>query len=113
VQKTPKEASVMAHITQMIFADNHVAAKIGSLEEDAFGRLFQQAKFAFQFVRPWLAPAFRRLLEKHEVVREHFAGWVNRHGLFDDMSLLVEGVHSLIMLGLWQEFGKVGKKSTD
>jgi lysyl-tRNA synthetase class 1 len=94
VQKTLKEAPLMAHITQMIMADDHVAAKIGSVEEDSFGRLFHQAKFAFQLVRPWLGQAFRRLSEKHGVVPEHFAGWANRHGLFDDMSLLVEGIRA-------------------
>jgi hypothetical protein len=94
VQKTLKEAPLMAHITQMIFADNRVAAKIGSVEDDSFGRLFHEAKFSFQFVTPWLVQAFRRLFEKHEVVPEHFAGWANRHGLFDDMSLLVEGMRA-------------------
>jgi Domain of unknown function (DUF4209) len=94
VQKTLKEAPLMAHITQMIMADDHVAAKIGSVTEDCFGRLFHQAKFAFQFVRPWLAQAFRRLFEKHGVVPEHYAGWANRHGLFDDMSLLLEGIRA-------------------
>jgi hypothetical protein len=81
-------------ITQMIFADDRVAAKIGSVEDDSFGRLFHQAKFAFQFEMPWLAQAFRRLFEKHEVVPEHFAGWANRHRLFGDMSLLVEGLRA-------------------
>jgi lysyl-tRNA synthetase class 1 len=94
VQKTLKEAPLMAHITQMIMADNHVAAQIGSVEEDSFGRLFYEAKFAFQFVRPWLAQAFRRLFEKHSTVPEHFAGWANRHGLFEDMTLLVEGIRA-------------------
>jgi lysyl-tRNA synthetase class 1 len=94
VKKTLKEAPLMAHITQMIYADDRVAAKIGSVEEDAFGRLFHQAKISFQFVRPWLVHAFRRLFEKHEVFPEHFAGWANRHGLFDDMSLLVEGLNA-------------------
>ncbi len=94
VKKTLKDAPLMAHITQMIFADDRVAAKIGSVGEDSFGRLFHEAKFAFQFVRPWLAQAFRRLFEKHEIVPEHFAGWANRHGLFDDMSLLVEGLRA-------------------
>jgi lysyl-tRNA synthetase class 1 len=94
VKKTLKEAPLMAHITQMVMADNHVVAKIGSVEEDSFGRLFHQAKFAFQFVTPWLAQAFRRLSEKHGVVPEHFVGWANRHGLFDDMSLLLEGVRA-------------------
>jgi hypothetical protein len=94
VQKTLKDAPLMAHITQMIMADNHVAAKIGSVGEDSFGRLFHEAKFAFQFVMPWLAQTFRRLFEKHSTVPEHFAGWANRHGLFDDMSLLVEGIRA-------------------
>jgi lysyl-tRNA synthetase class 1 len=94
VQKTLKEAPLMAHITQIVMAEDHVAAKIGSVAEDPFGRLFHQAKLAFQFVTPWLAQAFRRLFEKHTVVPEHFAGWANRHGLFDDMSLLVEGLRA-------------------
>jgi hypothetical protein len=75
-------------------ADDHVAAKIGSVQEDTFGRLFHQAKVTFQFVRPWLALAFRRLFEKHKVVPEHFAGWANRHELFNDMSLLMEGMRA-------------------
>jgi lysyl-tRNA synthetase class 1 len=91
VQKTLEEAPLMAHITQMIYADDRVAARIGGVDEDSFGRLFHQAKFAFQFERPWLVQAFQRLFEKHGVVPQHFAGWANRHGLFDDMSLLVEG----------------------
>jgi lysyl-tRNA synthetase class 1 len=94
VQKTLKEAPLMAHFTQMIYADDHVAAKIGSVEEDSFGRLFHQAKLSFQFARPWLLQTFRRLFEKHDVVPEHFAGWANRHGLFDDMSLLIEGLQA-------------------
>ena len=96
VQKTLREAPLMAHITQMVMADDHVAAKIGSVREDAFGRLFHQSNITFQFVRPWLALTFRRLSEKHRVVPEHFAGWANRHGLFDDMSLLVEGMRAWV-----------------
>lgn len=92
VEKTLKEAPIMAHITQMVMADNRVTAKIGSVEDDAFGRVFLEAKLAFQFLAPWLAQAILRLREKHDVAPEHFVGWANRHGLFDDMSLLLEGV---------------------
>lgn len=94
VRKALKEAPLMAHIPATIMANNHVAAKIGSVEDDPFGRLMHQTNFAFQFTRLWLAQAFRRLFEKHEVVPEHFAGWANRHGLFDDMSLLLEGLRA-------------------
>jgi lysyl-tRNA synthetase class 1 len=75
-------------------ADNRVAAKIGSVQEDSFGRLLHQTRFSFQYVRPWLAQAFGRLFEKHAVLPEHLAGWANRHRLFDDMSLLLEGVRA-------------------
>ncbi|MCK1407110.1 DUF4209 domain-containing protein [Bradyrhizobium sp. 76] len=94
VRQSLKEAPLMAHIPATIMADNHVAAKIGSVEDDPFGRVMHQTNFAFQFTRGWLAQAIRRLFEKHEVLPEHFAGWVNRHGLFDDMSLLLEGLRA-------------------
>ncbi|WP_354097957.1 DUF4209 domain-containing protein [Bradyrhizobium sp. S3.2.12] len=94
VKQTLKEAPLMAHIPATIMANNHVAAKIGSVQDDPFGRLMHQTNFAFQLARPWLAQALRRLFEKHEAVPEHFAGWANRHGLFEDMSLLVEGVRA-------------------
>lgn len=94
VQKTLKEAPLMAHIPQEIMASNRVAARIGSVEDDLLGRLFHQSQFEFQFATPWLAQAFRRLYEKHDVVPEAFAGWANRLALFEDMSLLVEGVRA-------------------
>lgn len=84
----------MAHIPATIMASNHVAAKIGSVKDDPFGRVMHQTNFAFQFTRSWLTQAFRRLFERHDVVPEHFAGWANRHGLFDDMSLLLEGLRA-------------------
>jgi lysyl-tRNA synthetase class 1 len=31
--------------------------------------------------------AFHRLIEKHNILPEHIAGWANRHGIFDDMGL--------------------------
>jgi hypothetical protein len=101
VQKTLADAPLMAHIPQVIMSEGHVAAKIGSVSEDPFGRLFHEAKIDLQLSRPWLLQTIRRLYEKHEVVPETFAGWANRHGLFEDMSLLVEGVRA------WEQQDKV------
>jgi lysyl-tRNA synthetase class 1 len=94
VQQTLEEAPLMAHITQTIMADDHVAAIIGSVQDDPFGRLFQQAKFSFSFSALWLHHAMERTMEKHDVQPEHFAGWANRHGLYDDMGLLLDGVRA-------------------
>jgi lysyl-tRNA synthetase class 1 len=94
VQKTLEEAPLMAHITQTIMADDHVAGIIGSVQDDPFGRLFQQAKFSFSFSGLWLHHAIERLFEKHDVQPEHFAGWANRNGLYEDMGLLLDGVRA-------------------
>ena len=94
VRKTLEEAPLMAHITQKIMADDHVAAVVGSVEDDPFGRLFQQAKFTFGFSHVWLREALRRTIEVHNALPEHFVGWANRHGLYDDMGLLLQGVRA-------------------
>lgn len=94
VKKSTEDAPLMAHIAQHIMSDDRVVAIIGSVEDDLFGRCFQQAKFTFSFSQIWLREAFSRLIEKHEVMPEHFASWANRHGLFADMTLLLEGMRA-------------------
>jgi lysyl-tRNA synthetase class 1 len=94
VQKTLEEAPLFAHITQTIMADDHVAGIIGSVQDDPFGRLFQQAKFCFSFSALWLHHAMERSFDKHDLQPEHFAAWANRHGLYDDMGLLLDGVRA-------------------
>jgi lysyl-tRNA synthetase class 1 len=94
VQKTLDEAPLMAHLTQTIMADDHVAGIIGSVQGDPLGRLIQQAKFSFSFSSLWLYHAIERLFEKHDVQPEHFVGWANRHGLYEDMGLLLDGVRA-------------------
>ena len=94
VQKTLKDAPLMARITQAVMAEDRVVAKIGSVEDDPFGRLIHEAKLRFSFLGVWLFEAFERLMEKHDVQPEHFVGWANRHGVFADMALLLEGVRA-------------------
>lgn len=92
VQRILEEAPLMAHITQTIMADDHVVGIVGSVPDDPFGRLIQQAKYSFSFSSLWLYHATARLFEKHDVQPEHFVGWANRLGLYEDMGLLLEGV---------------------
>jgi len=94
VQQTLKQSPLMAHIPQKIMADDFVAATIGSVADDPFGRLFQEAKIRFSLSAVWLDEAFLRFLDRHGVMPEHFVGWANRHGLFEDMALLLEGVRA-------------------
>jgi lysyl-tRNA synthetase class 1 len=94
VKKVAEEAPLMAHISQQIMSDDRVVAIVGSVDEDMFGRLFGQAKFTYSFSNLWLFEAFQRLVEKHDLLPEHLVGWANRHGIFDDMGLLLQGVRA-------------------
>jgi lysyl-tRNA synthetase class 1 len=65
VQKSAEEAPLQAHLTQTIMADDHVAAKIGSVADDPFGRLLQQTTMTFAFSAGWLQLALQRAIEVH------------------------------------------------
>jgi lysyl-tRNA synthetase class 1 len=94
VQMTLKDAPLMARIPQAVMAEDRVVAKIGSVEDDPFGRLINEAKVRFSFLGVWLDQTFERLLERHDLQPQHFVGWANRHGVFADMALLLEGVRA-------------------
>jgi Domain of unknown function (DUF4209) len=94
VQKTLEQAPLMARITQKIMADDHVAAQVGSVEDDPFGRLLRQATMHFELSAIWLNAALHRAIERHNLSFEHFAGWANRHGLYEDLTFVIEGIHA-------------------
>jgi lysyl-tRNA synthetase class 1 len=94
VQKTLEEAPLLAHIPQTIMADNHVAAKVGSVEDDPFGRLIHQCTMSFGFSAIWLREAFDRAITEHNIVPGHVVGWANRLDLFEDLTFLIEGVEA-------------------
>ena len=92
VRKTMEDAPLMAHMPQSIMADDHVAAKVGSVDDDPHGRLLQQATMDFGFSNIWLEQAFTKMFETHNVYPEHVASWANRLGIFEDVTFLLEGV---------------------
>lgn len=127
VKKSLKQAPLMAMMPRKIMADDHVAAKIGSVEDDPFGRLLQHTKMGFGISAVWLQAAMHRAIETHSVTAEHIVGWANRHGLFDDLTFLNDGVrawyegdlvkavHVLVPqveLGLRSIVGRLGKPVT-
>jgi lysyl-tRNA synthetase class 1 len=87
-----EQAPLLAMMPQKIMADDHVAATVGSVEDDPFGRLLQQATMGFGLSAIWLQASLRRAVETHGLTVEHFVGWANRYELFDDLTFLIEGV---------------------
>jgi Domain of unknown function (DUF4209) len=87
-----EQAPLMATITHSIMADNHVAAKVGSVTDDPFGRLIQHAAQSMAFDDIWRIRALHRAIENHGIRPGHFVSWAARTALFDDLTLLMEGV---------------------
>jgi len=87
-----EQAPLMATISQSIVAHNHVAAKVGSVSDDPFGRLIRQSAQAAALSDVWLINALEKTIEVHGVMPAHFASWAGRSGLFEDLTLLMEGV---------------------
>jgi len=87
-----ERSPLMAIMTHTLIGDKHVAAKVGSIEDDPFGRLIQQATQSMSFNAPWLMAALDRAIEVHGLTPHHVVGWVARSRLFDDLTLLMEGV---------------------
>jgi lysyl-tRNA synthetase class 1 len=92
VSELIEQSPLMATISQSIIAEKHVAAKVGSVEDDPFGRLIQQAAQGMSLADIWLVRALDRTLEVHKPRPGHFASWAARTGLFDDLTFLVEGI---------------------
>jgi lysyl-tRNA synthetase class 1 len=94
VRKTLEQSPLLALMPQKIMADDHIAATVGSVQDDPFGRLLQQTTMGFGFEAVWLQTALHRAVETHSLMIEHFVGWANRLELFDDVTFLIEGVRA-------------------
>jgi lysyl-tRNA synthetase class 1 len=120
-------APLMAVIRRTVMTDDHVSAVIGSVEDDRFGRLVEQAAQGMRIAGVWLSQALSAAVEKHDLLPEHFAAWTNRLGLYNDTACLVRGfrawfdgdpiaaLHVLVPqveLGLRKIVEKLGKPAT-
>ena len=94
IKKMLRDTPLVALMPQQIMADNHVAANIGSVQDDPLGRLLQQATMDFGLSQIWLQEAINKLFETHDLVPDHFATWANRSGIFGDITFVREGIHA-------------------
>lgn len=94
IKETAENAPLMSLVSIDLIAGDHVAARVGSVKDDPLGRLIYQTKTDLEFSRPFLNLTLRRTIKLHKAEPEHFVGWANRLALFDDMSLLLEGVEA-------------------
>jgi lysyl-tRNA synthetase class 1 len=92
IKRMEETSPLAAHIPRSIVGDRHVAAKVGSLADDPFGHLINQAAQMVGLSDFWLFHALTRAVEVHQITPYHFATWAGRTKLFGDLTLIMEGV---------------------
>lgn len=99
LEKQLKEQATAAPLQAMIdieIVDNdRVVGVVGPLKEDLLGRLIQATNLHFALSDIWLMAVLERAIAVHDFTPTFLAGWINRHGLFDDFRFLILG------LGAW------------
>lgn len=88
-----QHAPLMARISQTIMASNYVAGRIGSIDEDPFGRTLAHQVQVLQIEEQFLKWAMDAALKAHAYDATHFVQLSNKTGLFDAVGseLLAEG----------------------
>ncbi|MGV2019165.1 DUF4209 domain-containing protein [Agrobacterium sp. 22-223-1] len=94
VLETARVAPIQATLSINIHEDEHIAAIVGSVEEDMEGRMMHQAGQEAMFASIFLEQALERCISVHELESHDIAGWANRLGAFDDLTMVIEGVEA-------------------
>ena len=92
VQDLVQQAPLTATLTRTLIAKHHVAAKVGSIADDPFGRLIEQAAQMMAISDVWLISALDRAIDVHQLTPGHLVGWGARTGLYEDLTLLSDGI---------------------
>jgi lysyl-tRNA synthetase class 1 len=94
IEKMLEDAPLVALMPQQIMADDHVAANVGSVQDDPLGRLLRHAIMDFGLSPIWLQEAINKLFQTHDLIPDHFATWANRCGIFEDITFVREGMQA-------------------
>jgi lysyl-tRNA synthetase class 1 len=96
VAKLAEEAPLFSMLPQQIFAEDHVAAKVGSVEDDESGRLLRQTVRTLQINLAFLHACMHAAIDRHELKPHDFAQWANRQGLIEGgkVALLEDGLQA-------------------
>lgn len=92
VAQSAMDAPLQAVIDQTFMYGSQVSAVVGSVDADPEGRLILTASQYMGFSERYLLMAFSRAVTRLEIMPDHFVTWVARHKLFDDLTLVREGV---------------------
>ncbi len=100
VLSAAEAAPLQAMISITVFEEEHVAAIIGSVQEDMEGRAMREAGQTLVFQSLHLQAALERFVQVHQPSQYDLAGWASRLGAFDDSVVVAEGIEAWLV-GDW------------
>jgi lysyl-tRNA synthetase class 1 len=92
VARSLVEAPLAARITNKLLGDKHVSGAVGAVDQDPLGRAIMTGAREISFSDLFLVHALFRAVDKHSLTTELIVSWTARTKLFEDVSLLLEGV---------------------
>jgi lysyl-tRNA synthetase class 1 len=97
-ERMKEEAPLSSRISMRLFEGDHVAAIVGSQDDDPNGRLIHQISTRINFDAPWLRMAFDRVKERYNPTSEDLATFVGGSALVDPsrIALLKEGISAAL-----------------
>jgi hypothetical protein len=100
IRASAADAPLSAHLSQTIFAEDHMAGIIGSVVDDPRGRAIHTTSHRLGVRSVLLQRAMQRAIETHAIDPGGLVAWANRLGLFEDTGLLRRGIEAWF-LGDW------------
>jgi hypothetical protein len=86
------EAPLAARVTNKLLGDKHVSGTVGAVDQDPLGRAIMTGAREIGFADLFIVHALFRAVDKHSLTTELIVSWSARTRLFQDLSLLLEGV---------------------
>lgn len=94
VENTDSETVLSRVANREIWADNCVAAKIGTVDDGMYGNIVHTAAELHHLHSLFMCRVFDLLSERHNPSVDDFVDWINRLNVFDDTTLLRAGLEA-------------------
>lgn len=94
VENIDSETVLSRVANREIWASDRVAAKIGTVDDDMYGNIMHRAAEQHYLRSLFMCRAFKLLSERHTPSVDDFIDWINRLNVFEDTTLLCEGLEA-------------------
>jgi uncharacterized protein DUF4209 len=94
IREIAKDNPLHAMVSMDVYGDRSIKGRVGSVQDDIEGRSIVEATRSFSFMHLLLSPSLREAVRTHGLDAHHLTSFAGRSGLFEDLTLVFEGIES-------------------